>query len=642
MELSLIISKGGADVTTIEEKIRHIIPLLLRRPRLSPVDSNTVSICRCGTVFGMMVRKHHCRSCGDVLCYQCTEKRIAVPSPLVTYLHKEGWWKEAELCRVCNDCHQRIIQYETCRPLLDQFYAHPQPLERLYQLAQANETTLYAVSYYLSEMRRIQYLFPSEELNRHQMAFLRINKETLVGHSYWLIQLLKIEPIEIKEEEREHSLSTLCARNCRPRLSLGSAVDMLIFSRIYGDSIEVALKMIQEARPSELEPYVRVLASTFQPRLYDLLFEKAVESPNLANHLYWALNILSSSTKSGETATAYREALLMKLRDNGAVNFRRLVAALEKGLIAVRTIVSGFDIGDPLAPNQKMLTIEEMRTGESHSRPIFITYKSSSGEIRQVMYKREDVRKDACLVKSIWLLADVLKSLRDPFPLVSYLVLPISPQSGLVEIVEACQTLSSVATEGTVSNFLQRYNHDRTIGDVQAVYTTSLAFWTIITYLFGVGDRHFDNIMLSKSGVLFHIDYGFIFGSDPKPYSPKIRLNSYMLEGIGGDQRYPHFKELCYKIFLLLRQNIDLIYTLLLDLALADPPVAGSKVTEPFIREHLSTVFFLGAIEEEARERLEFIIDGSRDSFGAHLNEYLHGAVKTTSRLVGWATGSTT
>lgn len=53
-----------------------------------------------------------------------------------------------------------------------------------------------------------------------------------------------------------------------------------------------------------------------------------------------------------------------------------------------------------------------------------------------------------------------------------------------------------------------------------------------------------DNIMITHSGILFHIDYGFVLGKDPKPLAPYIRMNESMIEGMGGrdSSHYQDFK----------------------------------------------------------------------------------------------------
>ena len=86
-----------------------------------------------------------------------------------------------------------------------------------------------------------------------------------------------------------------------------------------------------------------------------------------------------------------------------------------------------------------------------------------------------------------------------------------------------------------------------------------------MTYLMGVGDRHLDNLMITKTGRFFHIDFGFLFGRDPKPLPPAFRLTREMVEGMGGSEsaEYRQFCSLACQAFNALRKSAGLVLNLL-------------------------------------------------------------------------------
>jgi len=144
------------------------------------------------------------------------------------------------------------------------------------------------------------------------------------------------------------------------------------------------------------------------------------------------------------------------------------------------------------------------------------------------------------------------------------------------------------------------------------IYIRSCAGYCVITYILGIGDRHLDNIMLRPTGEFFHIDFGFIFGRDPKPLPPAFRLTQSMVDGFGGEEGFRKFKRLCSQTFNLLRRSAGLVINLLHlskegsipDLSFHPTLTANEvieKVEEKFrldLNDEQAEAFFLGLIAE--------------------------------------------
>jgi phosphatidylinositol 3-kinase len=81
---------------------------------------------------------------------------------------------------------------------------------------------------------------------------------------------------------------------------------------------------------------------------------------------------------------------------------------------------------------------------------------------------------------------------------------------------------------------------------------------------------------------MFHIDFGFILGRDPKPFPPPMKLAREMVDAMGGaySDHYKLFKSYCYIAFSILRKSANLIlnlFALMVDANIPDIQVERDK-----------------------------------------------------------------
>eukprot|EP00968_Pinguiococcus_pyrenoidosus_P016574 scaffold1610_cov257-Pinguiococcus_pyrenoidosus.AAC.27 len=212
----------------------------------------------------------------------------------------------------------------------------------------------------------------------------------------------------------------------------------------------------------------------------------------------------------------------------------------------------------------------------------------------------------------IALMDQLLKRVNLDLKLRPYVTLATGADDGIIEFVTNSTPVSGVLAKfnGSILAYLKHHNPDPegpygVTPECMSTFVKSCAGYCVITYILGVGDRHLDNIMLQTAGNLFHLDFGFIFGRDPKPLPPPFRRRAIhltmwsmpprftreMAEAMGGEQseHYARFKTYMCQAYNWLRKSANLILNMLSLMADAgiedlrnDPDATLAKVQERF------------------------------------------------------------
>ncbi|KAK9811578.1 hypothetical protein WJX72_006428 [[Myrmecia] bisecta] len=247
-----------------------------------------------------------------------------------------------------------------------------------------------------------------------------------------------------------------------------------------------------------------------------------------------------------------------------------------------------------------------------------------------VIYKKgDDLRQDQLVVQMFSLMDRLLKRENLDLRLTPYRVLPTSSDDGLIECVPSTALAKVLAEHRSIHRFLAERHPDPTgpFGlrpEVLSTFVKSCAGYCVMTYILGIGDRHLDNLMLCDDGRLFHIDFGFIMGRDPKPFPPPMKLCKEMVDAMGGAEsdHYRQFRTYCCEAYNILRKSATLILSLFHLMAGASIPDVRYDPEKAMLK--LQEKLRLDVDDEAAVEWMQQLLNESATALMPQIMETTH------------------
>ncbi|KAF3329023.1 phosphatidylinositol 3-kinase, root isoform isoform X1 [Carex littledalei] len=322
-------------------------------------------------------------------------------------------------------------------------------------------------------------------------------------------------------------------------------------------------------------------------------------------------------------------------------DIKKVSGGTQKKIDKLRQLLSGllseltyFDepIRSPLAPSTliKGIVPQESSIFKSALHPLKLTFRTENGGTSKVIFKKgDDLRQDQLVIQMVSLMDRLLKLENLDLHLTPYQVLATGQDEGMLQFIPS-STLAQILSENrSIIAYLQKFHPDEEgpfgiTAQCLETFIKSCAGYSVITYILGVGDRHLDNLLLRDDGRLFHVDFAYILGQDPKPFPPPMKLCKEMVEAMGGaeSQYYTRFKSYCCEAYNILRKSSNLILNLFHLMAGSNIPNIASDPEKSILK--LQEKFRLDLDDEGAIHFFQDLINDSVSALFPQMVETIH------------------
>ncbi|XP_031534146.1 phosphatidylinositol 4,5-bisphosphate 3-kinase catalytic subunit beta isoform [Vicugna pacos] len=464
-----------------------------------------------------------------------------------------------------------------------------------------------------------------------------------------------------------------------PKLPPREALELLDFN--YPDQYvrEYAVGCLQQMSDEELSQYLLQLVQVlkYEPfldcALSRFLLERALANRRIGQFLFWHLrsevHIPAVSVQFGVILEAYcrgsvghMKALskqveaLNKLKTlNSLIKLNAVKLNRAKGKEAMHTCLKQnayrealSDLQSPLNPCVMLseLYVEKCKYMDSKMKPLWLVYNNKvfgEDSVGVIFKNGDDLRQDMLTLQMLRLMDLLWKEAGLDLRMLPYGCLATGDRSGLIEVVSTSETIADIQLNSSnvaaaaafnkdaLLNWLKEYNSGDDLDRAIEEFTLSCAGYCVASYVLGIGDRHSDNIMVKKTGQLFHIDFGHILGNFKSKFGIKRERVPFILtydfihviqQGkTGNTEKFGRFRQCCEDAYLILRRHGNLFITLFALMLTAGLPELTSVKDIQYLKDSLA----LGKSEEEALKQFKQKFDEAlRESWTTKVNWMAH------------------
>ena len=364
-------------------------------------------------------------------------------------------------------------------------------------------------------------------------------------------------------EEEAKNISTQLEQ-CKP-IDVEYALEF--FTKRYNQKPvrEFAVRCIRSVERDELLLYIpqllQALKQEFTEGLPEILINHACDDIIFASHLYWIAMIeAKDDEKIGSLVNELMEKLPQEFtdslhaQDNLVKSIHSMLEKAQAGkpsTTQIRDRVRDLLTNDPecsalqkfepvrlpLDPTKFAVGINpgDIKVFQSKLRPVLLSFILDDGSNYRVIFKiGDDMRQDQLIIQLFEVMDRIFQRASLRLPITAYKTLAFSPSFGCCEFVENSKAIRDIITEKKPNHTIRDYLEEDG-GNIDTKierFTASLAAYCVMTYVLKIGDRHDNNILVTRDGRLLHIDYGYILGDVTKPFTPPLKLSAEMVETI--------------------------------------------------------------------------------------------------------------